>query len=328
MCLSCADCGISLVKNPNGRNTPKRCFACAKKRANAKASARQKTLVRAARETAKCCDCGASIPQVPRRGPLKKRCDSCSRLAEKIRCLQRPRNRPHDIQCQQCGGKFRTARKRQKYCSAACSHLADRDRVRVCCERCGLRFEHSRKRGISRRFCSRDCWCKSHRRATCQCQQCGKDFPRKAYSNPWQGKNKFCSRECAWDHRWGKDRPRKGGSKKARISWAQRSHATTLKHRCRHYGCHFDPACTRKAVCERDGWVCQRCGIQCNKGEYLVIPGTRRVDPKNADHDHIWPLSIPGGPGNVLSNSQCLCRKCNGKKRAKGGSQLRLAFAG
>jgi len=282
-----------------------------------------------------CQRCDAVVRSTIKRGRRPKWCERCLRLVrtqqEKSRKAKRKElgsDKPHRLTCLRCGVSFACSRRNQKYCSVPCSRIASRSRKRLSCDSCGKRFECREKQSEARRFCSRECWLKLHRRPVCKCEQCGKDFPRKCYVTPRQGKNRFCSRECAWDHRWGKDRPRKGGSKRARISWAQKSRATTLKHRCEHYGCHFDPACTREAVCERDGWVCQRCGIQCNKGEYLVILGTRRVDPKNADHDHIWPLSIPGGPGNVLSNSQCLCRKCNGKKRANGGSQLRLAYAG
>jgi 5-methylcytosine-specific restriction endonuclease McrA len=274
-----------------------------------------------------CVECGASVNKSPHRGPMPKRCDACSRNHRNA-LARRRRTKPHRCKCRRCDALFPSARKQQKYCSPECAHLASRDRVPVCCAECGKQFEHAKKKGESRKFCSWDCWQKSHAVPKCKCHNCGNDFPRKSYTHPWQGKNKFCSRECAWDHRWGADRPRRPRSANDRNAWSRRSRITTLKHRCRHYGCPFDPSCTREAVCERDGWVCQKCGVQCHKGEHRMIAGTRRCDPRSAEHDHIWPLSLPGGPGNVMSNSQCLCRKCNGRKRNKGGSQLRLAYVG
>lgn len=277
-----------------------------------------------------CCDCSSEIIRSPSgRGRIPKRCDQCkaAHIAKAERLRKRHQVKRHRLVCQNCGGDFDTCRPRQKYCSPQCRQLASRQRQRICCQECGMDFDCVAGRAEARKFCSMDCWLKAHAVPTCQCHNCGKDFPRKSYTHPWQGKNKFCSRECAWDHRWGADRPRKGGTASAKKTWAQRSRTTTIKHRCEHYGCPFDPACTREAVCERDGWVCQKCGVQCHKGECRMIPGTRRPDPRNAEHDHIWPLSMPDGPGNVMSNSQCLCRTCNGRKRAKGGSQLRLAYA-
>lgn len=316
----CIQCGAQVFRHPQvkrGGAYPKRCDHCRINRGQRIEINANKAKPRSIK-TCVVCEC-----EYVAASQHQKACsDSCKKTY---------RNReygPHHAACIFCGKNFRSHRSDQKYCSHDCSHLADRSRQSLKCHQCGKQFEEKSCRAKTRRYCSWACWQESHGASRCQCQQCGKEFKRKAYKHAWQGKNKFCSRECAWDHRWGADRPRKTTSEKAKRSWAQKARATTLKHKCRHYGCHFDPACTREAVCERDGWVCQQCGIQCNKGEYLFIPGTRRLDPKNAEHDHIWPLSMPGGPGNVLSNAQCLCRKCNGKKRAKGGSQLRLAYAG
>lgn len=280
------------------------------------------------RISALCVECGGSVGTPPKRGPMPKRCPACAAARERLRLAAKNmggRPKPHRLECRQCGGGFDSAIKRQKYCSPKCSQAASRNRVTVCCAECESLFEHASK---DRKYCSWDCWQKSHAVPKCRCHNCGNDFPRKSYTHPWQGKNKFCSRECAWDHRWGADRPRLPRSSDHRNAWSRRSRITTLKHRSRHYGCPFDPSCTREAVCERDGWVCQKCGVQCHKGEHRMIAGTRRCDPRSAEHDHIWPLSLPGGPGNVMSNSQCLCRKCNGRKRNKGGSQLRLAYVG
>jgi 5-methylcytosine-specific restriction endonuclease McrA len=72
--------------------------------------------------------------------------------------------------------------------------------------------------------------------------------------------------------------------------------------------------------------VCQKCGILCNK-EYALHPVTLAPDMRNAEHDHIVPLSVgPTSPGNVFENSQCLCRKCNSDKGDKVEGQLRLCL--
>ena len=271
------------------------------------------------------------MPLLVKRGPLRKRCGKCSKTCLRDRGKSRRESGRCDIhpkKCRQCGSQFVTARVGQKYCSHDCAHLADRNRLPVTCVQCGEVFEESAGRANARRFCSWTCWQESHAVPPCKCQHCGKEFKGKQRTHAWQGKNKFCSRECAWDGRWGEGRPRKGGSAAAKRSWSQKARATTIRHRCKHFGCPCDVTCTREAVCERDGWVCQQCGIQCHKGEWRIDAVTRKTDPRNAEHDHIWPLSVRGGPGNVLENSQCLCRRCNGKKGNKIGGQLRLSLTG
>jgi 5-methylcytosine-specific restriction endonuclease McrA len=141
----------------------------------------------------------------------------------------------------------------------------------------------------------------------------------------WKNKGKYCCPECYRDHRWGQDRPRKKRSLAARQAASECSLATSLRKRCKVFCVTFDPACTRQSVLERDGWVCQKCGILCNK-EYVMHPLTRTPDLRNAEHDHIWPLSVLGSPGNVFGNSQCLCRKCNMAKGDTVEGQLRLCL--
>jgi len=331
--ITCADCGVEIFRSSSRGPNPKRCEPCkkAKARRDVKAWADANPQKVAARQAARrkhppcsaCIDCGLPISSFGTRGPNAKRCVNCREIHAKEQ-RKACRRKLHEITCGRCKKHFLTSHKKQKYCSTECAHLADRSRVLLTCQQCNKSFEEKTKRAHSRRYCSWACWQKAHAAPTCKCQQCGRDFKRKVYVNAWQGKNKFCSRECAWDHRWGADRPRKATSEKAKRSWAQRSRATTLKHRCRYYECEFDPECTREAVCDRDGWVCQDCGVRCHKGEWRIDKKTRKASPRNAEHDHIWPLSVRGGPGNVMHNSQCLCRKCNGKKRNRRKGQMRI----
>lgn len=229
--------------------------------------------------------------------------------------------------CKHCGKQFLSKRKEQKYCSVECCRVASRTRVVATCARkaCGKQFEtvpNKIKRG--RAFCSREC--SYPEKSVCQNPDCGKSFrPYHRGSNPWKGVGKYCSRECYHDHRWGKDRPRRKRSMSQRRNASDSAIATSLRKRCKSFGVTFDPACTRRAILERDRLVCQSCGVKCNK-EYLLDPVTRVPDSKNAEHDHIIPLSVPGSPGNVFENSQCLCRNCNSRKSNKSEGQLRLCL--
>jgi 5-methylcytosine-specific restriction endonuclease McrA len=160
----------------------------------------------------------------------------------------------------------------------------------------------------------------------CQNPACGRKFRMKHRTKDgWKNKGKYCCPECYRDHRWGAGRPRLRRSKLARSSASRDALARSLRKRCKVYGVTFDPACTRQAVLERDGWVCQKCRAVCHK-EYVLHAGTLTPDPRNAEHDHIWPLSVKGSPGNVFENSQCLCRKCNLAKGDTVEGQLRLCL--
>lgn len=320
----CVDCGLSLCKNPSGTNWPKRCLAC--KHLRVSAHQRKHAAVLSATRTAvrrglSCQGCGVDLSPA-KRGRRPKWCGPC-------RLKQRACSRPLKGQtCLHCSQDFSARNAKQKYCSHDCSHAADRKRVTVRCGCCSKPFQVTPCNLRGRKYCSTECRAVGRQSPPCKCQHCGKEFKRKHRTHAWQGKNKFCSRECAWDARWGEGRPRKGGSAAAKRSWSQKTRTTTIRHRCKHYGRPCDVTCTREAVCERDGWVCQQCGIQCHKGEWRIDAATRKTDPRNAEHDHIWPLSVRGGPGNVLENSQCLCRRCNSKKRNKVGGQLRLSLTG
>jgi 5-methylcytosine-specific restriction endonuclease McrA len=98
---------------------------------------------------------------------------------------------------------------------------------------------------------------------------------------------------------------------------------TSLRKKCKLLGVPYDPECVRHVVCERDGWICQECHIECLK-EWTFDRQTRQVDPRSAEHDHIIPLTATGSLGNIFPNSQCLCHACNNRKRDAARGQLRL----
>lgn len=282
-----------------------------------------------------CAKCNQPITAMPRAGRPSRYCNGCIGAVKKQQHddARRKREREgtgkiHRHDCQKCGVKFDSSDKRRLYCSHGCRRLAQRNRMFTTCLHCQKPFEHLARLVKPRVYCSRACFNQYRSVPPCKCRQCGKEFRRKYYKHEWQGKNIFCSRECSIDSRWGKGRPHKCGSDVAKLAWSQRTRATTVRRRCKYYGCPCDVTCTREIVCNRDGWICQKCGIQCHKGKQRTDALTRKVDPRSAEHDHIWALSVRGSPGNVLGNSQCLCRRCNSKKRNKGGGQLRLCLTG
>ncbi len=58
-------------------------------------------------------------------------------------------------------------------------------------------------------------------------------------------------------------------------------------------------------IFDRDGWVCQLCGLEVNKH----LPGADRLGPSL---DHIIPLTLGGA--HTRSNVQLAHRRCNAAK--------------
>jgi hypothetical protein len=326
MCRSCLDCGVEIQRRPPERRWPLRCSSCRKNSARTK----QHEECLARWSCLSCKDCGKPIAATPKRGPLPGRCVQCTLVVRRKQSAMRRLSRDtliHRHHCQHCNQPFRSARPRQKFCSSQCGHLASRSRSQIACQRCGSQFEIDASRAEKRRFCSWDCWTAIRPSHEKTCVGCGQSFTRSINGKmPHQDKGKYCSRECYLDHRWGSSRPRKRASKSGLDSACRRSLATSLRKRCKQFSVPFDPACTREAVCERDGWVCQQCGVKCHKGRHRFNRRTRRTSLRSAEHDHIVPLSwsVPD-KGNTFDNSQCLCRKCNGKKGRRGGGQMLIA---
>lgn len=279
-----------------------------------------------------CCDCGVEIFKNGngRLGRNPKRCRSC-RLACRA-AAGRGRRPPvrHMHKCKQCHHFFESCRNDQQFCSYSCMHLGQRSRLSVKCfnPACNKDLEVCpSKLAKGNVYCSRLC-AKSRYRPPFICQNpaCAKEFRMKhATKNKWQNAGKYCSPSCYQDHRFGADRPRMPSSKAARRAASCCALGKSLRKRCKVFGVTFDPACTRQAVLERDGWVCQKCHVLCNK-DYVFLAGTRTPCDRNAEHDHIVPLSKAGSPGNVFENSQCLCRGCNSTKSDKSEGQLRLCI--
>ncbi len=342
MSLTCCDCQSPIQRRHTNGRPPKRCAPCKKKKARRQAKAWAEAnpeKVRYKRKPprhAQCVDCERPIDCSGKRGPLAKRCVACHALHAKKSQRSAARKKLHGHVCKQCGTHFFSSRKHQPYCSPDCVHLAQRKRITLVCqnESCGKPFEVTPSEVAAGNVCcSWQCRAQHMLLPDCFCQNpaCGKKIEREApgprKTARGQDSRKYCCRECAWDHRWGSDRPRKDWSKKHLASASAGALRTSLRKKCKLLGVPFDEQCTRRAVLERDGWVCQLCKIECNR-EYVIEPKTRKPDPRNAEHDHIVPLTADGSPGNVFPNSQCLCRKCNNNKRARSIGQLRLDLEG
>lgn len=346
MSLTCCDCHATLVSSHEHRPPPKRCDSCKKKKACR--NSRQWALANpdkiAARNASRrkpdsqCVDCGSLVTRSGTRGPLAKRCLQCHLSYKQKRNKERyaSRAKKYTHKCQSCGECFDADRKHQKTCSAACRAKSKRTRFEIECAnaRCKNKFHITPSQYAKGGRCCSDKCKHEHSRlpdAFCQNRACGKKIDRRSTGPRGKafGKDcrKYCCRECAWDHRWGADRPRRNWSKKHLAAASAGALQTSLRKKCKLLGVPYDKECTRLAVLERDGWICQLCNITCNR-TYIIDKKTRRPDWRNAEHDHIVPLTAAGSLGNVFPNSQCLCRTCNNKKRTRSWGQLRLDLEG
>lgn len=62
------------------------------------------------------------------------------------------------------------------------------------------------------------------------------------------------------------------------------------------------------AVCERDGWTCQICGVETPR----ALRGTTHQQAPEMDHM----VALALGGRHTMDNVCCLCRRCNGLKGA------------
>ena len=77
---------------------------------------------------------------------------------------------------------------------------------------------------------------------------------------------------------------------------------------------------TRAEVAELHGTVCYLCG-----GE--VDMSLSWGNDRSPSMDHLWPLNVPGGPGDVLSNMWVTHAVCNIRKGDRMVEDLKLPFA-
>lgn len=113
-------------------------------------------------------------------------------------------------------------------------------------------------------------------------------------------------------------------TKKARCAYKRKYRSLFGSHRrrCRHYGVTYDKSVTRRAVFERDRYVCQICGVKCL--DRFVWEGAKPCI-LSPTVDHIVPLSWRD-KGHTWDNVQCACWACNISKGDTKGGQLRLVL--
>lgn len=282
-----------------------------------------------------CCNCSLPIERIGRRGPPPKRCEQCAKNREAAK--RNAKKIEYSHVCEQCSLTFTSGRKKQACCSDICrSQRAAAQRKNhyhePSLEPCkNPACTKNRKQGSA--YCSKQCY-KKHVRGPgkfCENPACRKKIDRPSQGprkkSLGQDSGKYCCGECFHDHRWGADRPKKKWGKTRLAAAAAGALQTSLRKKCKVLNVPYDEECTRQAVLERDNYVCQECRINCNR-EYLIHPKTRKINLRNAEHDHIVPLTAANSPGNVFPNSQCLCRRCNNKKSDRSRGQLRLDIEG
>lgn len=163
------------------------------------------------------------------------------------------------------------------------------------CRGCGRRFVGANMR---QRHCSLTCKkiaLKTPLRDLV-CRECGL-----AFKGP--GMAKYCSIGCARSAN--RKLPSQKRSKaKARRARKLRKRGVTVEN------------VDALRVLERDGWVCQICGVKTPKR----LRGT--YDDRAPEVDHIIPIAAGGE--HSYRNTQCACRKCNISKGSTPMGQLRL----
>lgn len=328
MYITCVDCGEPFARKSRGPK-PLRCERCrkAEHQANCRTRNRQNYVPQnnGFRVSASCTcrQCKASFKAKTKRSAY---CSSdCKKAARSAR------KGLHQCQCKNCLCQFLSDRKGQQYCSPKCYQHGRRIRLLITCANglCGKSFEATPSEyAKGARCCSRKCKSQHMRLPVRVCQNppCQKPIER-GRSGPsaermGRDAGKYCSSQCFHDHHWGHNRPRTYAAGKSGSALN-----TCLRKKCKILAVPYDPECTRREVCVRDGWVCQICGIDCLK-EWTVDRQTRKIDPRSAEHDHIIPLTAECSPGNVFPNSQCLCHACNHRKSDTAFGQLRLDLEG
>lgn len=126
------------------------------------------------------------------------------------------------------------------------------------------------------------------------CKECGSVY-HDEYPN-----SRYCSKECK----------RKATNRKSSIR-KKRNHAcrSSYRSRARKYNVQYDPTVTLGKVFERDGGICQICGLPCDWDDRLY--GTS--GPSYPTIDHI--VAMANGGGHVWENVQLAHSICNSVKR-------------
>jgi 5-methylcytosine-specific restriction endonuclease McrA len=152
------------------------------------------------------------------------------------------------------------------------------------CAICGKQYLMHIYRSKTSKYCSRKCW--NERAKIKKCVNCGKEF---TYKNSF-GKF-YCSTECCYKHRVGKNAPAYKDGKSMERERARKS---------------VELSKWRKKVFKRDSYKC----VLCDSDSFL-----------NAHH--IVPFSENKTLALCICNGITLCEKCHGKIHGKDFSKRR-----
>lgn len=235
---------------------------------------------------------------------------------------ERSRDRAKRHDCLNCGRKY-VARNRSrcsfKFCSRECAFEARRlkkkcaerplevanaialwflswaDDYAKTCVKCGGRVNRTPGGGLPDE-CGK---CRAEAAAVRMCRKCGAvevTRSRKLYCH-------HCRDEVLMEHK------RRARKRRRKI------HGSDMpRRRCRRVGAPYTPV-NRRKIFDRDGWVCQLCGVELLPKYTRLADGG--VDPRSPTIDHIVPLALgPNGPGHVESNVHAACWGCNTEKGA------------
>lgn len=173
----------------------------------------------------------------------------------------------------------------------------DTKKVRLKCRKCGSIVERAestvRAKGIECEFCKEQKKLQKERiklmrffnalaesKKPKHCEYCGTEF---FSQSPYA---KYCSEKCK-----------------------KKSKGSSIRKRCRKYGALYDPSVKPIKVFERDGYVCQICGIACNDTDKTW----GSFGPYAPTVDHI--LALANGGQHTWDNVQCVHAICNSYKR-------------
>lgn len=221
------------------------------------------------------CPCGAAFFRSPGRGRPRKKCESC---APRVRGYK---PRPAEWRtCELCGSAFETHNSAQRFCGATCRDRSKyMNATRRPCDVCGLptgtkHTDYRTSGPVRHRDCipAPDHGTASRYKYGCRCSECRNAIRITA--------KKYRSKRIAE----GRPIRRHGGSGP------------------------YIPESVRVSVYERDGYVCQLCGLD-----------TDRFASGNDDWfpslDHIVPKSLGGG--HEVSNLRTAHRVCNSSRGAR-----------
>lgn len=218
-----------------------------------------------------------------------------------------------------CGKKCHPQRQKQTKCYVCvwCAnvftkkHKGSRNDGKYCTRQC--RFDYLEWRSETRRVQeSGDRW-KIGGYGERQCDLCCSLF------QPVHPEQLFCSQKCRQHPdnrlRWiecrqcgkmhcGKGQPVCRACVRANRIESRRAIRKT-RQRCKKYGVIYKPGINREAIFDKQGWICQLCGIECRRDG-------RWLEDDAPELDHVIPVSKGGH--HVESNLMCLCRKCNQEK--------------